>query len=118
MNLKENLNIWFVVMDSLIPSIDETANGRLRHCSNSLIVDRAFNSIEEVDSVAENIFNIAIRSKASAEVILPEFDFWEFGIIPFLDSIDFSGHKADSGRKSRWLKMLVFAIIRGSVPNY
>ena len=95
-NLKENLNILFVVMDISITSIDEAGNGRLRHPSHGLIEDRPFNTIEEVGSVAEDIFDILATTDLMAKVVLPDFDFRELAIIPLLDAFDFRDVKTDS----------------------
>ena len=94
-NLKENLNVRFVGVDIVIASIDEAANGRLRNPSHHLIVDRSFNSIEDVASVSEDIFDIALSVDKMFEVILPGFDFGEFTVIPELDALDFGGEKAN-----------------------
>ena len=89
MNLKQNLNFLGFAVDTLIASIDEASNGRLRNPSHSLIKDCPLNTIKEVASVSENIFDIATRSHLRFDTLLPVSDLREFGIVPILDSLDF-----------------------------
>ena len=95
-NLKQNLNLFEVVVDIFIPSIDEACDGALRNPSNCLIKDGSFNSIEEILPVSEYVFNVLPAGNLSTDILLPTLDFGELAIVPFLDSIDFLSQKPNT----------------------
>lgn len=104
MNLQENFNIGFVVVDITIASIDKASNGRLRDPSNCLIIDGAFDSIENVNPVAEDVLDISASIDLMDDVILPRFNLGKFTVIPLLDALHLVSQKANStcqsGRRS------------------
>ena len=95
-NLKENLNVGFVVVDITIASIDEAANGRLRDPSNSLVKDGSFHTIEEPAPVAKDILDIAVRAETGTKIVLPSLDFGEFSVVPGLNSFNFRSKEANT----------------------
>jgi len=100
-DLKKNLNVLFGLMNISIPSVDKTGNGRLRLPCNSLVIDRALNSVKDIHTVSEDILDIVLTVDIRLNAVLPCRDLRELTIIPSLNALNFLSNKTDAPGHSR-----------------